>query len=581
VLCSPGSKKLIAFILEIPLNKTITGLSELFVNKPVIALHFKANNYEFIAWGDPIPKNEIKDGLITEPVADYIINNLFGHYYYILLNKKKKEINIGNSLFSILPLYYYQNTDKIIFSENAFNLSVYSNPNNISRRFILEMILFNYPLFNQSFFECIHLLPSNSYLNISNNNVRIIKHTKIEQYYSVSPKPWRRSVNEMSDIFLETVKKYLPDKQYCHALTGGFDGRTLVSAGSYYKKDFTCFTFGSPFSTDIQIASKLTTKNGLKYFNIQLDEKYALNNSLNCGLEFIHGSSGTATFARAHYLYSAKQLAEKTELMITGNFGSEIFRAAHVPGAVIAPNIFVLFNNNSPKNGFQVISKSDEFNALRKETFKPEWDSLKEDLLTLPCYNSIYNDFTQNQRFYIFIFEEIFRKYFGAEMINQFNYLKNRTPFLDFDFLKAIFKTGLAGIHSGFFEHNPLKRYKGQVLYAHIMKKAYPALGKLITDKGYRPDDLLTLPGKLNISKGYLKKVIRKNLPNPDPYGVANAWKINHNFWRNIPISSEFFITEEISNKKPIINKELIFKIISLSYLINKNYSTQSLKDIR
>ncbi len=55
-------------------------------------------------------------------------------------------------------------------------------------------------------------------------------------------------------------------------------------------------------------------------------------------------------------------------------------------------------------------------------------------------------------------------------MVNQFNYIRNRTPFLDIDFLRTIFRSRLAGIHSGLFDHNPFRRFKGQVLYAHIIK---------------------------------------------------------------------------------------------------------------
>ena len=134
---------------------------------------------------------------------------------------------------------------------------------------------------------------------------------------------------------------------------------------------------------------------------------------------------------------------------------------------------------------------------------------LREDILKFSCFNQYYSGLTRNQRFYVFVFEELFRKYFGAEMVNQFRYLKNRTPFLDIDFLKAILKTEFAGIHSDFFEKNPLKRYKGQVLYAHIIKKAYPDFGKMMTDKGYKPDDLINFFGKVNIAKGYLKKITR------------------------------------------------------------------------
>ena len=78
-----------------------------------------------------------KDRLRKDPNPEFILNNLFGHYYYILLNEITAEIIIGNSMFSILPLYYFQNNDKIAFSENAANLGSYLNLNKISQRFII------------------------------------------------------------------------------------------------------------------------------------------------------------------------------------------------------------------------------------------------------------------------------------------------------------------------------------------------------------------------------------------------------------------------------------------------------------
>ncbi|MCJ7448595.1 MAG: hypothetical protein MUO72_12975 [Bacteroidales bacterium] len=557
---------MIEFLLDIPLNRKLTEVTDLFVKKPVVELHFQDPAYEFIAWGDPISNEGFKEELQKNPEPEFIVSNLYGHYYYILLNKANGETYIGNSMFSILPLYYYQNRDRIIFSENALSLGEHLHLKDISRQFILETILFNYPLFNSSIYKDVKLLPSNSYLKISGTEVKIIKHTKIEEYFSSSPKPWKKSVNHVRDFFLETVKKYLPEKPYVHALTGGFDGRTLVSAGLYHKKEFSCYSFGSTASKDTQIASQLTKQAGIPFINIELNDQYARESSLNCGQEFIRNSSGTATFARAHYLFAAKQLSAKNGYIITGNFGSEIFRAAHVAGAVISGNLYTLFNSRNAEESIKAIENSKEFDCLNRDTYKNCWGALKEDILQLPYYNQTYSGLTKNQRFYVFVFEEIFRKYFGAEMVNQFKYLRNRTPFLDIDFLKAIFKTGLVGIHSDFFEHNPLKRYKGQVLYAHIIKKAYPPFGKMITDKGYKPDDLINFFGKVNIVKGYLKK-ITSNVPRDlDPYGVVKAWDTNRDYWQSIPVSSDYFNTDDINN----INKEVLFKIISLSYLIEK-----------
>lgn len=556
---------MIEFILDIPLKKQTTGLINLFVRKPAIELHFKDPDYEFIAWGDPIYDTDFEEKLQKYPNPEFILNNLFGHYYYLLLNKSKAELIIGNSMFSILPLYYYHDSDKIVFSENTSNLGKYLNLNKISYRFIVETVLFNYPLFNNSIFEEIRLIPSNSYLKIIGSEIKIIKHTNIEKYFPTSPRPWKKSLNEMRVTFLETSKKYLPNEKYAHALTGGFDGRTLVSAGLYLKKKFSCYSFGSAEARDIIIASQLSAKAGIPFLNIALNSEYTDNRSLNCGKEFIENSSGTATFTRAHYLFAAKGLSNDYKYIITGNFGSEVFRAAHNAGAVISQNLFALFNSNNPDEGIKTIETSEEYRCLNLSENKSVWEALKEDILKLPCYNQSYNGLTKNQRFYVFVFEEIFRKYFGAEMVTQFRYIKNRTPFLDFGFLKAIFKTELAGIHSDFFEHNPFKRFKGQVLYAHIIRKAYPAFGKMMTDKGYRPDDLINPFGKLNIAKGYFKKVISKPQSEFDPYSVGKAWEYNKDFWLKIPISTDLFVLRI----KESIPMEILFKILSLSYIIN------------
>ena len=143
---------MIEFILEISLKKRITNLAELFVIKPVIELHFQETDHEFIAWGDPIIETEFKGNLSKNLTPEFIVNNLYAHFSFILLNKSNLEIFAGNSMFSILPLYYLRNDDKIVISDNALRIGRNLNIEVVSKRFILETILFNYPLFNGSIF---------------------------------------------------------------------------------------------------------------------------------------------------------------------------------------------------------------------------------------------------------------------------------------------------------------------------------------------------------------------------------------------------------------------------------------------
>lgn len=558
----------INFIAEIKLNNKIPEAEKLLIQKPKIELHLKEDEHEFIAWGDPIMDAGFEERLSRNLKPEFIINNLYGHYYFLLHDKIKDILYAGNSMFSILPLYYNFNDGKLILSDNAIKAAHYLGLNKTSKRFVIETVLFNYPLFNNSIYEDIKLLPSNSYLLISGEEVKVFKHTCIEQWFELKPVPWKKVVSNICDIFLGSIEKYLPDQHYAHSLTGGLDSRTLVSAGLYYGKKFSCYSFGTHESKDIQIALKLSSFAEIPFINIALNEGYVKGESLGNGREFIENSSGKATFARAHYLYAAKILSENFNHIVTGNFGSEVFRAVHIAGVVISSNLFRIFYERKADKAWEKIEESEEFKCINKNIFKVEIEELKSDILKLPCYSREYSELTKNQQFYVFVFEELFRKYFGAEMVNQFKYIKNRTPFLDIDFLKELLKTELAGIHSEFFEHNPLKRYKGQVLYAHLIKKAYPGFGKIVTDKGYCPEDLIKFSGKINIAAGYLKKNLKKSKRTEDPYSVMKSWENNKKIWFKTPINSELYDLNKINDK---INKEILFKILSISYIIEKH----------
>lgn len=560
---------MIHFIFETPVIKDHDDQKVRFIKSPSDIYHFSGENVDFISWGDPIINNDFKACLLDRPEVDIVLNNVCGHYFFILTDKKKNRIMIGTSFFSVLPLYYTIVSGNLIFSENAFKLKEYIKRKTISKRFILEFVLFNYPLFNHSLYDGITLIPSNSYILITGKEWQIIKHTKIEDLFSSSPVKWRRASDEMAGLFISTTKKYLPEWPYFSSLTGGFDSRTLLAAGLYHKKAVSCYCFGTDNAGDIQIASKLAADTGIPFKKISLDEEKYLSESFKYGMEFVRNASGTASFARAHYLYSARQLAGDSEIIVTGNFGSEVIRTVNKSGLAFPDNLIGLFIAQDLRKAFAVIESGREFGFLRKEAFANEWKDLKEEILAKPVFQNKYQSLTRNQRFYIYVFEEVFRKYFGAEIVNQFYHVRNRTPFLDIDFIRAILQTRLAGVNSRFFEDNPLNRYKGHMLYSTIIRKAYPLLGEAMTDKGHRPDDLATLRGKINILKGYLRK---KTIPRPvfaDPNNVSACFMHNREHFSRIKISHELFNSDRIAIGTALQqDNEAVFRILSLSSLM-------------
>jgi asparagine synthase (glutamine-hydrolysing) len=503
------------------------------------------SNYK-VLWliGDPIVEKS-KTVLIEKYLEASDFSNLLqsvnGHYRLILFDKQNSTINVTSSLFGILPVYYHRIGSLIYISSNAKSISDETNQNRINKRFILENVLFYYPLFNQTAYHNIVLLPAHHLLEISDKRIWLTKHTYISDWFVRRPKPWKRSTGEMKDLFVDRVKHYLPDEPYIHALTGGFDGRCLVACGLYHQKKFETYGFGNELSTDTVIASELAGIAGVKFNFIKLDNEYVVDHSLDNGLQFIVNSGGNAGFARSHYLFACKSLSRQYRYMVTGNFGSEIFRAAHNAGPLISSNLYHLYNAANAKEALGKIETSPEFEWVNSQAMKQSWDELKSDISGLPVFSNEYSGMTRNEKFYMMIFEEVFRKYFGAEMVNQFHYLSNRTPFLDVPFLKEILKTGLAGVHSDFFENNPVKRFKGQVLYAHIIKKAFPAFNTVLSDKGYRPKDLLSFFGKIFITKSYLKKKLASQLNEIDPNSVDKAFAHNKAYFQKQDIDLAIF----------------------------------------
>jgi len=565
----------ISFLLECDADSlSVMPASGLFTVRPDIVLHLTGNDYEFLAWGDPISGDSFGKGLQSNPNPEYVVNNLSGNYCYVLADNNRGEITVGSSLFSILPVYYCVQNKRVTISGNVFDLGKHTGLKTVSASFVAESLLFNYPLHNTSLIEGISLLPSNSALVVGAGGHRIIKHTAIETWFTDDPESWRKSLSPMAETFLEAAGKYFPEEHYAASLTGGFDGRTLVAAGLYHNRDFTCYCIGSELSDDLLTAAHVAEGSGLKFIPVITDEKYALEQSLDFGLRFISGSSGVATFSRSHYILAASQLASETRYIITGNFGSEVFRAVHNPGVMISPALYDVFVSRSPDEAMKKLAANRMTGLLDRTLFQSLLPGLRESVEALPCFDGKHIGLSRNQQFYIFVFEEIFRKYFGSEIVNEAPYVTNRTPFLDPFFLRKLLGTGLAGIHSEFFENNPLKRFKGQTLYATIIREAAPELGHFPTVKGYSPEDLLSLPGNLSIAASRIRKKKRVSGAETDPLGVMVAWANNSSFYGELDVDGNIFDIEtaaSFSGGHFTDEKARLFSLLYCFHLMNKH----------
>ncbi len=438
---------------------------------------------------------------------------LKGNFY--LIRQTEDSTEIFNSLLSILPIYY--SADYNIVSSN-FNYihKDYSNNLTIDKKFILECLLFNYGFFNRTLFKEISLLPANTYLQIQSNHFTFFKHFNVSNLFN--NKHNKLNKNELADLFIKTTKSYYPDSNMHIAFTGGFDGRTLVSCAVYHNKQFKTFSFGKPENDDVIIPQNNAKELNLYYNCFDLGSlEYLNHNYPQSAKEFNESSVGGNGFIYSHVSYSAKEIKKESDYLLAGYFGSELFRALHIEGAVSSSALVSLFNNDDKNTFAKHISESKVFEFLNINEFKPELEELINELINYK--NNLPKNLSKNQKMYVFVFEEIFRKLFGQWIVAQQEHLIVRTPFIDYQFLNELLKTKYAGANADFLTKNPYKRMNGQVIYAHIIRKTNSIILNQKTGKGYKPIDILN---KFNLSKLVLafalkklkRKVVKENMDN-------------------------------------------------------------------
>lgn len=561
-------------ILEYSQNN-FAGNSKIQILFPIKTVYktIKLEEKEFIIIGDLIapPGTGTADLLKTNTKNN--IENFPGFFY--LIEMRQDQIDIFTSLFNILPIFYCSGHKYIFISSKAHLIKEISGIKPaLNKRFILEQKLFNYSFLNETIYKEIKTVPANSYIEYKAGNINIINHTNIEDFFTTEPMSWKKAVDEVIDLFLHRVQDYFPKERFFISFTGGFDGRTLVACAKKYQKNFKTFSFGAADNIDLTLPREQAKDLGVDFEPIYLDDEYIQNNFLDDGKELMTQVDGNSNFLQVHFLYAARYLSEHTESILNGMFGSELFRALHVSGQVTSKGVVDFFRYDEDNDWIAKLKNAASLKYLNLSNFRTEFDELIADLQLYKKKRS--KDLSRNHFFYKFIFEEAFRKFFGTQIISQLPYVKVRSPFFDFKFIKKMLRTELCGANNEFFTHNPFRRYKGQLFYAKIIDRGFKPLLRLRTDKGYRPVDLISLPGKLNIARVYFSKRIKRKFSPPELDNLAIVSGINKNldFFRSIKVNDAFFnsvlVSRLFENHAWLLDRDKFIETLSTNYFIDR-----------
>lgn len=531
-----------------------------------IEIEFISKN-RLIILGDIVyPSGQSKEKIIDcfDRVEIFeVIGKLGGHFYLFFWRDDISTLEVYTSYGSLLPIYYTENNGYLISSNVEMILNAQISSWNISKEFIIERLLFNYHLTEISIFEEIKRLKSNHCLLISE---RIVSHQYFDNINLLNYEKKFVS-NDLIELFSENTKKYAPSENFFLSFTGGFDGRTLLAVlCENYKDIMQTYSFGRLDSSDVVIPQNQANILGIKYHPFNLFSDEYINQAFDLGNEFVMSSSAEANFTRAHYLWACSKINKEAKYILSGNFGSEMMRSPHFTGIQFSDILYKVITGVPDKRIIEDIY-STELKFILPENGRTLLLNIFERINDSSWAKFKTKDL--NKKYYYFILNEGLRKYFGPEIKSQTNYLYNRTPYYDFNFIVELFKSKYSGLNSKFFEQNKIKRFKGQLLYANIIKETNKNLLYMSTGKGYKPIDLLSNLGKFKIA---YSKIISHKKEVPDPFATSYLFDKNYDrYSQNIDNIRELGFRTENFDQFNDTHKATLFSIgLYINKLINK-----------
>lgn len=502
-----------------PLKFRVRYAQDLYQQKPEsgVLIIERLNHLDYLEYRE---ETEI---LLIGDVIQYGRNDRLkdkGFFYRIEYNAQIGMLEFHSDYHRFLPIYYIETPEDLIVSSSVDYLFSLLDSPETDPLFLAQMAVFNVPIGETCFFKGVKRLEYGKHMQIDHNGLSIVQDRRFYEHYAYPPESYRKSLDKVVSSFIGETKAYYQCPCYI-TLTGGFDGRTATALAHFYHADFITYSHGKKENDDVYIPLSIAKKFGFTHEVIDLGEEYVSHEHMIYVKQYLKHSGGMNGFLYPHITYGAASRTDKTRPIITGFVGSELLRNAHFSGAITSQVALELADNdkNDPTEMFM---GSKEFEVI-KSYVSPE--SIQQVISQVGSYfRSLPHNLQKNPRLACFEFEEVMPKFFGTWVYSCMHYSRIRAPFIDNAFFNVIVKTQVSQFYRKFMEKNPLKRFWGQYLYSNIMGKTWPELGREMSGKGYAPSDLLSLRGRLKVTKGYLAKEKKKKSLNFDNLGLVSGY---------------------------------------------------------
>lgn len=379
--------------------------------------------------------------------------NLNGRFHGLLINRRTNVATLFNDRYGMHRLYYHSSKHAFYFAAEAKAiLTVRPELRRLEPDALGELISCGVVLNNRTLFAGIHVLPPASSWTFRDGSIE-------SQGHFFSPSEWENQsilddqtyYRELEEAIDHNLSKYFTgDENIAMSLTGGLDTRIIMAWERAAPGSLPCYTFGSMYRDceDVSLSRKIASACGQTHQVIEAGPDF-LSQFPHYAERAVYLTDGCVDVSRSPDVYLNEKARQVAPVRMTGNLGGEVLRGVRT------------FRPTAPL----------------RNLFSPEL------LPHIRKAESTYADASRGNPLSFAVFKQSPWSHYGILALEQ-TQLSLRTPFLDNDFIRTVFRA-------------PASSFASNEASLRLIAKGNSSLLKIPTDRGVAGEKGL-LAGALN-----------------------------------------------------------------------------------
>jgi asparagine synthase (glutamine-hydrolysing) len=343
---------------------------------------------------------------------------LNGLFHGLVADVTRGTALLFNDRYGMHRLYYHESSDALYFAAEAKAImAVLPELRKPDQRSLGEFVACSCVLEDRSLFQQIYVLPAASAWVVRDGCVeRKGTYFRPQEWEEQDPLDPEGFHGQLRDVLSHNLPRYFAgDQRIGIALTGGMDTRAIMAWQKSSRATLPCYTFGGMFREcrDVQVARRVAECCGQRHEVIRVDRDF-LSQFASYAERTAYLTEGCADVYRAPDLYVSERARRIAPVKVVGTYGSEVVRHA------------VMFKPVAPLEG------------LFHQDF----------LSSIERARQTYSDLRRQHPVTFAAFRQSPWYHHGVLALEQ-TQLTVRSPFLDNDFVRTVFRAPLGSASNG------------------------------------------------------------------------------------------------------------------------------------